>query len=176
MCPFRIGSILAGDCHGDTPHLRFGSFASALRCPSHFGFAPIAAVWRTVAGLRPRVRHAASPLMKDRHPMIAIKSPINIVAAFGLALGAVFGMAGTFVVQPNVQALLWAIDGAGLTMATALLALKYFRAGREFATPVRLLGPASAILLAITAARISGASNCYQPRRRCRFMATPSSS
>jgi uncharacterized membrane protein (UPF0136 family) len=141
--------------------------------------------------------------MKDT-PMIAKKSPINIVAAFGLALGAVFGMAGTFMVQPNVQGLLWAIDGAGLTMAAALLALKYMRAGhdlvaagfvvfavgeavilsgtaggpvasvpsfaggtalwatalllisipRNFALFVRLLGLASAILFAITAARI----------------------
>ncbi len=35
-----------------------------------------------------------------------------MVAAFGHALGSVFGMAGTFVAQPNLQALLWAIDGA----------------------------------------------------------------
>ncbi len=133
-----------------------------------------------------------------------IKNPSNIVAAFGLALGAVFGMAGTFVVQPNLQALLWAIDGIGLVMAAALLALKYFRSGhdlvaagflvfaiaeavilsgtpaglaasvpsfgagtalwatglllisipRQFALPVRVLGLASAILFAITAARI----------------------
>jgi hypothetical protein len=34
-------------------------------------------------------------------------------------------MAGTFVAQPHLQALLWAIDGAGLVMAAALLALKY---------------------------------------------------
>jgi hypothetical protein len=59
--------------------------------------------------------------------MITTKDAINIVAAFGLALGAVFGMAGTFVSQPHIQALLWAIDGAGLVLAAALLALKYFR-------------------------------------------------
>ena len=136
--------------------------------------------------------------------MIAIKRPINIVAAFDLGLGAVFGMAGTLVTQPNVQGLLWAIDGAGLTMATTLLAIKYFRTGhdlvaagfmvfavaeavmmsgtaagpvasvpsfaagaalwstalllvsipRNFTLPVRLLGLASAILFAVTAARI----------------------
>jgi hypothetical protein len=40
-------------------------------------------------------------------------------------------MVGTFVVQPNVQGLLWAIDGAGLMIAAALLALKYFRAGHD---------------------------------------------
>jgi hypothetical protein len=133
-----------------------------------------------------------------------IKNPIDVVAAFGLALGAVFGMAGTFVAQPNLQALLWAIDSVGLVTAAALLALKYFRTGddvvaggflvfaiaeavilsgtaagpaasvpsfaagtalwaaalllisipKHFALPVRLLGLASAILFAITAARI----------------------
>src|SRR5215510_7461611 len=58
--------------------------------------------------------------------------PLNVVAAAGLAFGAVFGMAGTFVSQPNVQALLWGIDAVGLIMATALLALKYFRSGDDF--------------------------------------------
>jgi hypothetical protein len=131
-------------------------------------------------------------------------SPINLIAALGLALGAGFGMAGTFVAQANLQALLWAIDGAGLVMAAALLALKYFRAEhdlvaagflvfaiaeavmlsgtaagpaasvpafaagaalwatalllisipRQFPSPVRLLGLASAILFGSTAARI----------------------
>lgn len=57
--------------------------------------------------------------------------PLNIVAAAGLAFGAVFGMAGTFVSLPNLQALLWAIDAVGLVMATALLALKYFRSGDD---------------------------------------------
>jgi hypothetical protein len=60
-----------------------------------------------------------------------MKDPINFVVIFGLLLGAVFGMAGTFVAQPNLQALLWAIDGAGLVMATALLALKYFKTGSD---------------------------------------------
>jgi hypothetical protein len=63
--------------------------------------------------------------------MVTTRSSINIVAAFGLALGAVFGMAGTFVAQPNIQAVLWALDGAGLVMAAALLTLKYFKAGHD---------------------------------------------
>jgi hypothetical protein len=40
-------------------------------------------------------------------------------------------MAGTFVAQPDLQALLWAIDGLGLVVATALLALKYARMGHD---------------------------------------------
>ncbi|MBI3707471.1 MAG: hypothetical protein HY246_07310 [Proteobacteria bacterium] len=59
--------------------------------------------------------------------------PVNVIAAIGLALGAVFGMVGTMVTQPNVQATSWAVDGVGLIVATALLALKYFRRGNDVA-------------------------------------------
>jgi hypothetical protein len=56
---------------------------------------------------------------------------VNVIAAVGLALGGALGMAGAMVTQQNVQAMLWAIDGAGLVMATALLAMKYFRMGND---------------------------------------------
>jgi hypothetical protein len=56
---------------------------------------------------------------------------VNVIAAVGLALGGALGMAGAMVTQQNVQAILWAIDGAGLVMATALLAVKYFRMGND---------------------------------------------
>jgi hypothetical protein len=67
--------------------------------------------------------------------MFATKNPIDIIAVIGLGLGAVFGMAGTFVAQPALQAILWAIDGAGLVMAAAILSLKYFRMGRISSPP-----------------------------------------
>jgi hypothetical protein len=63
--------------------------------------------------------------------MVAKKTALNTVAAVGLALGAVFGMAGTFVTQPNLQAALWAIDSVGLVIAAALLSLKFFRKGND---------------------------------------------
>ena len=56
---------------------------------------------------------------------------INVIAAIGLALGGALGMAGAIVTQQNVQAILWAIDGAGLVMATSLLSMKYFRTGND---------------------------------------------
>ena len=91
-----------------------------------------------------------------RKPMIAIKRPINIVAAFGLGLGAVFGMAGAFVTQPNVQGLLWAIDGAGLTMATALLAIKYFGTGHDLvAAGFMVFAVAEAVMMSGTAAGLT---------------------
>ena len=41
------------------------------------------------------------------------------------------GMAGAIATQQNVQAILWAVDGAGLVMAASLLAMKYFRTGND---------------------------------------------
>jgi len=38
--------------------------------------------------------------------------PTNVVAAVGLALGGTLGLAGAAVTQQNLQAILWAIDGA----------------------------------------------------------------
>src|ERR1700682_6721343 len=60
-----------------------------------------------------------------------MSAKINVIAAVGLALGGALGMAGAMITQQNVQAILWAIDGAGLVMATALLAVKYFRMGND---------------------------------------------
>jgi hypothetical protein len=56
---------------------------------------------------------------------------LNLLSAFGLFVGAAFGLAGTLVGSPHLQASLWAIDSVGLVIATTLLALKYFRAGAD---------------------------------------------
>ncbi len=56
---------------------------------------------------------------------------LNRIAAVGLLVGAGFGLAGTLVTSPTVQASLWAIDSVALVTATSLLALKYFRAGAD---------------------------------------------
>ena len=49
----------------------------------------------------------------------------------GLAVGGALGIAGTFVTDDHVRAVLWAIDGVALIVATALLALHYFRKGQD---------------------------------------------
>jgi hypothetical protein len=56
---------------------------------------------------------------------------LDIISAIGLAAGGAFGLAGTFVAQPAVRQVLWAIDAVGLIVATALLTLKYFRKGDD---------------------------------------------
>jgi hypothetical protein len=60
-----------------------------------------------------------------------MQGKINVIAAVGLALGGALGMAGAIATQQNVQAILWAVDGAGLVMAASLLAMKYFRTGND---------------------------------------------
>ncbi len=60
-----------------------------------------------------------------------MKTPLKLVAVIGLALGGILGMAGTFVGSQNLRAVLWAIDGTSLIVATSLLALMYFRKGND---------------------------------------------
>jgi hypothetical protein len=65
-------------------------------------------------------------------PMTAISvRTLNRIAAAGLLVGAAFGLAGTLVTSPELQASLWAIDSVGLVVGTSLLTLKYLRAGLE---------------------------------------------
>jgi hypothetical protein len=60
-----------------------------------------------------------------------MKKHLDVLVVIGLALGGVFGMVGTAVTATNVRAVSWAIDSVGLIVATALLALKYFRLAND---------------------------------------------
>jgi hypothetical protein len=53
------------------------------------------------------------------------------LAALGLALGGIFGLAGTFAPSPGLRGLAWGVDGLGLVMASALLTVGYFRDGHD---------------------------------------------
>jgi len=53
------------------------------------------------------------------------------VAASGLVVGAVLGMAGTFVPSASLRGLLWGLDGIALIVASALLAVHHFRRGHD---------------------------------------------
>lgn len=59
-----------------------------------------------------------------------MKISLNAVAIAGLAMGVIFGTIGTFV--GSVRNVAWEIDGAGLVMAAAILALKFYRKGNDF--------------------------------------------
>src|SRR5712692_1401341 len=86
-----------------------------------------------------------------------MKNPLNVVAAFGLALGGVFGMVGTVVTQRNLQAASWGIDGVGLVVATALLALKFFRSGNDvIAAGFLVFAIGEGVMLSGTATTLAG--------------------
>ena len=59
-----------------------------------------------------------------------VQSP-RLLAPGGLVIGAVLGMAGTFVPSAPLRGLLWGLDGIALIVATALLTIDYFRRGQD---------------------------------------------
>jgi len=82
---------------------------------------------------------------------------LNIVAAAGLAVGAVFGLAGTIVTHPDLQATLWAIDSVGLVMATTLLTVKFLRKGCDvIAAGFLVFAIGESVILSGTAAGLVG--------------------
>jgi len=53
------------------------------------------------------------------------------VAVAGLVVGAVCGMAGSFVGHEHLRHVLWLLDGVGIVVAVALLAVKHLREGND---------------------------------------------
>ena len=87
---------------------------------------------------------------------------LDMTAAAGLLAGAVFGLAGTLVKSPTVQACLWAIDSVGLVIATSLLAIKYFRVGADIvAGGFLVFAIGEGVLLSGTAAGLSGSAPAF---------------
>ena len=86
-----------------------------------------------------------------------MRNPTNVAAAIGLALGGVFGMLGTMVAERNLQAAFWAVDGVGLVVATALLALSFFRTGNDIvAAGFLVFTIGESVMLAGTAESLAG--------------------
>jgi hypothetical protein len=82
---------------------------------------------------------------------------LRVIAIAGLVVGAALGMAGTLVSADNLRAELWAIDSTGLIVATAILALRAFRAGNDAAAAgflVYCVG--EAVMLGGTAQSLAG--------------------
>ncbi|WP_245279030.1 hypothetical protein [Mesorhizobium loti] len=96
--------------------------------------------WRPPSAAPPlREPSRSRPLFEDAPPQ-RILSPTwgplthttpDTIASFGLAIGGIFGLAGTFVASAPLRESLWAIDGVALVVATALLTMKYQRLGND---------------------------------------------
>jgi hypothetical protein len=82
---------------------------------------------------------------------------LDIVAAIGLAIGGVFGLAGTIVSAASLRQALWAIDGLGLVVASALLTVKFLRKGNDCVAAGFLVSAiGESLLLSGTAAGLAG--------------------
>jgi len=56
---------------------------------------------------------------------------LHIIASVALVVGAVLGMAGTFVPSAALRGLAWGLDGTALVLAAALLTIHHFRRGND---------------------------------------------
>lgn len=73
----------------------------------------------------------------------------NLLAAVGLAIGALFGMGGSFIPDPTMQIASYEISSIALTAACALLAIKFIRDEKDFiATGFLLLAIGEAVMTA----------------------------
>ena len=55
----------------------------------------------------------------------------RLISSGGLLVGAILGLAGTFVPSSSVRGLLWGLDGVALVVAATFLTLHYFRKGDD---------------------------------------------
>jgi hypothetical protein len=87
---------------------------------------------------------------------------LNVVAAVGLALGGVFGLAGTFAGQENLRNIEWGIDSLGLIVATTLLAIKFFRKGCDvIAAGFLIFAIGEAVMLSGMGAGLEGSAPAF---------------
>jgi hypothetical protein len=56
---------------------------------------------------------------------------LRVVAAAGLVVGALLGIAGTFASSDQLRALAWGVDGIALIIGSALLVVHHARRGNE---------------------------------------------
>lgn len=82
---------------------------------------------------------------------------LDIVAAIGLGVGAVFGLAGTVVLHAPLRQVFWAIDGVALIVAGALLTVKFLRTGNDcVAAGFLVFTIGESLLVSGTAAGLAG--------------------
>lgn len=75
----------------------------------------------------------------------------SVLASGGLVLGAVMGMAGTFVSSPSLRSVAWGLDGTALVTAGALLTVAFFRKGQDLVASGFLVFVAGQTLVLSTA-------------------------
>ena len=94
---------------------------------------------------------------------------LRTVAAAGLVVGAVLGMAGSFAPSAALRGLAWGADGVALIVASALLAVHHLREGHDqlaagflvFLAGETLIVSGSAMTLAESAASVAAGAGLW---------------
>jgi len=87
---------------------------------------------------------------------------LNIVAALGLAVGAVFGLAGTLIESALLRQLFWTIDGVGLVIAASLLTVRHLRQNDDLiAGGFLVFGVGQGVIVSGNAAGLEGSLPSY---------------
>jgi hypothetical protein len=94
------------------------------------------------------------------------ESRLPLVAASGLVIGAVLGMAGTFAPSASLRGLAWGLDGTALIVATALLTVHHLRRGNDLLAAGYLVFVAGETLILSGAAMDLGYRAAVRSRRR----------
>jgi hypothetical protein len=77
---------------------------------------------------------------------------LRVLASTGLAVGGIFGMAGTFAPSAALRGRAWGIDGVALVMAGAILTVVFYRTGQDLvASGFLILAIGEGIILSGTA-------------------------
>jgi hypothetical protein len=77
---------------------------------------------------------------------------LKMIASVCLAIGGIFGMAGTFVQSATLRGLAWGVDGTALVVAAVILTLYYYRKGQDLvASGFLVFAMGEGILLTTTA-------------------------
>ena len=106
---------------------------------------------------------------------------LRTAAAAGLIIGALLGMAGSFVPSAELRGLAWGVDGVALIVASALLAVHHVRQGHDqlaagflvFLAGETLIVSGSAMELTVTAARMFGGAALTPLSKPLPFYAYP---
>ena len=78
--------------------------------------------------IRPRCGEKGAEVIRSRR---VTRPGSDIAIIIGLILGGTLGIAGTTVSSDAARQILWAIDGVGVVVATALLAVRFLRRGDD---------------------------------------------
>jgi len=81
---------------------------------------------------------------------------VRRLASAGLAVGGVFGIAGTFAQTPALRGIAWGIDGVALVLASSVLTTLFLRKGLDIAATGFLVFLAGQVLVLATSGWTSG--------------------